>query len=121
MDLGSFHSPVKQEPPKAVIANTIAAAGNPPPSGGGGRQDLETSHPGEKPPMLHTCIIDEESVLNVNTALEVAKFFRLRASEAKERLSEIRKAVSYWREEALRVNARPAEMAIMKEAYEYSL
>ena len=38
MDLGSFHSPVKQEPPKAVIANTIAAAGNPPPSGGGGRQ-----------------------------------------------------------------------------------
>ena len=55
--------------------------------------------------MLHTCIIDEEIVLNVNTALEVAEFFRLRASEAKERLSEIRKAVSYWREEALRVNA----------------
>ena len=121
MDLGSFHSPVKQEPPKAVIANAVVAAGNPPPSGGGGRQDLETSHPGEKPPMLHTCIIDEESVLNVNTALEVAKFFRLRASEAKERLSEIRKAVSYWREEALRVNARSVEIAVMKEAYEYCL
>ena len=38
MDLGSFHSPVKQEPPKAVIANAVVAAGNPPPSGGGGRQ-----------------------------------------------------------------------------------
>ena len=71
--------------------------------------------------MLHTCIIDEESVLNVNTALEVAEFFRLRASEAKERLSEIRKAVSYWREEALRVNARSVEIAVMKEAYEYCL
>ena len=114
-------SPVKQEPPKAVIANAVVAAGNPPPSGGGGRQDLETSHPGEKPPMLHTCIIDEESVLNVNTALEVAEFFRLRASEAKERLSEIRKAVSYWREEALRVNARSVEIAVMKETYEYCL
>ena len=121
MDLGSFHSPVKQEPPKAVIANAVVAAGNPPPSGGGGRQDLETSHPGEKPPMLHTCIIDEESVLNVNTALKVAEFFRLRASEAKERLSEIRKAVSYWREEGLRVNARSVEIAVMKEAYEYCL
>lgn len=83
--------------------------------------DLETFHPGEKPPMLHTCIIDEESVLNVNTALEVAEFFRLRASEAKERLSEIRKAVSYWREEALRVNARSVEIAVMEEAYEYCL
>lgn len=39
MDLGSFHSPVKQEPPKAVIANAVVAAGNPPPSGGGGRQE----------------------------------------------------------------------------------
>ena len=71
--------------------------------------------------MLHTCMIDEESVLDVNTALEIAEFFRLRASEAKERLAEIRRAVSFWRQEAVRVNARPAEMAIMKEAYEYSL
>lgn len=57
----------------------------------------------------------------MNTALEVAEFFRLRASEAKERLSEIRKAVSYWREEALRVNARSVEIAVMKETYEYCL
>lgn len=83
--------------------------------------DLENSYPGEKAAMLHTCMIDEESVLDVNTALEIAEFFRLRASEAKERLAEIRRAVSFWRQEAVRVNARPAEMAIMKEAYEYSL
>ena len=61
------------------------------------------------------------SAFTVNTALEVAEFFRLRASEAKERLFEIRKAVSYWREEALRVNARSVEIAVMKETYEYCL
>lgn len=83
--------------------------------------DLETSHPGEKAPMLHTCMIDEESVLDVNTALEIAEFFRLCASEARERLNEIRKAVSFWKQEAVRVNAKPAEIAVMKEAYEYCL
>ena len=71
--------------------------------------------------MLHTALIGEERGLDVNTALEIAEFFGLGTSETRERLNEIRKAVSFWRQEAVRVNAKAAEMAIMKEAYEYCL
>lgn len=83
--------------------------------------DLETSHPGEKSAMLHTALIDEECDLNVNTAVEIAEFFRLRTSEAQQRLAQIREAVSSWRQEALKVGARAAEVQVMKDAYEYCL
>ena len=83
--------------------------------------DLETAHPGEKPPRLHTALIDEECDFNVPLALDLAEFFCLRTSEAQQRLAGIRKAVASWREEAVRVNARAAEMQLMREAYENSL
>ncbi len=81
--------------------------------------DLETSHPGEKEAYLHTAIIDQLDMFNLEDALEAAEFFRLRKTEAKERLGEIRRAVSFWKQEAALAKARPEEIRVMQEAFEY--
>lgn len=81
--------------------------------------DLETSHPEEKAPFLHTAIIDQSDMFNLDDTLEAAEFFRLKKNEAKERMAEIRKAVSCWKQEASLVNAKPEEIRVMQDAFEY--
>lgn len=81
--------------------------------------DLETSHPGEKAALLHTAVIDQSREFSLENALEVAEFFRLSQNEARERLTRIRRAVACWRQEASSVHARPEEMRVMREAFEF--
>jgi len=81
--------------------------------------DLETSHPTEKEPFLHTGIMENLTAFDLNNALEVAEFFRFRKAEVQQRLAEIRKAVSYWKQEASLVNAPAAEIRLMRDAFEY--
>lgn len=81
--------------------------------------DLENSHPTEKEPYLHTGIIDDMNAFDLNDALEAAEFFRFRKAEAQKRLSEIREAVSYWKQEAALVRTSAAEIRLMRDAFEY--
>ncbi len=81
--------------------------------------DLETSLPGEKEPQPCTEMYDGAEGFSLSEALEAAVFFSLDLTEAKRRLSEIRRAVSAWRLEAGSVRAGQQEMRLMAEAYEY--
>ncbi len=81
--------------------------------------DLENSHSAEKAPLLHTAIIDNQMAFSLSDALDVAEFFRFSKGGAQKRLSEIRKAVSHWKEEATRVKARSSEIRLMSDAFEY--
>ena len=81
--------------------------------------DLENSHSAEKAPFLHTAIIDGMTAFSLSDAMEAAEFFRLRKGEAQKRLSEIRKAVSHWRQEASSVKASSSEIRLMSDAFEY--
>lgn len=81
--------------------------------------DLENSHPAEKEPFLHTAIMDGQCAFDINQSLDVAEFFRLSRDEARNRLADIRNAVSCWKQEALSVKANAAEMRLMKDAFEY--
>lgn len=75
----------------------------------------------ERIPRRKTGELQEECDFNVPLALDLAEFFGLDSGAAQQRLAGIRKAVAAWREEAVRVNARAAEMQLMREAYENSL
>lgn len=81
--------------------------------------DLENSHPAEKAPFLHTAIIDGTTAFSLSDALDAAEFFRFSKGEAQKRLSEIRKAVSHWRQEASSVKASSSEIRLMRDAFEY--
>lgn len=81
--------------------------------------DLETSHPGEADPFLHTGIAEWASLFNLKEALDVAEYFRLRESTARERLAEVRGAVSHWREEAEQAGAAASEIRLMRDAFEF--
>ena len=81
--------------------------------------DLEISHPAEKAPYLHTGIIDNDSGIDLQAAVEAAEFFRLSKAAALQRMKEIRDAVSHWRYEASSAGATKAEMQYMRDAFEY--
>lgn len=81
--------------------------------------DLETSLPSEKAPFLHTGITDDLTAFDLNLALDAASFFRFRKNEAQQRLDEIRRAVSCWKQEAMNARAPESEIRLMKESYEY--
>ena len=81
--------------------------------------DLENSHPTEKEPYLHTGIMSDLNAFDLNDALEAAEFFRFRKTEAQKRLAEIREAVSHWKQEATLAKAIPAEIRLMRDAFEY--
>ena len=81
--------------------------------------DLENSTPQEKEPLLHTAIIDGYFAFNLQDALDAAEFFRLKQTEARQRLADIRKAVSYWKEEARRAGATPSEIKFMQDSFEF--
>ena len=66
-----------------------------------------------------SAIIDGMTAFSLSDAMEVAEFFRLRKGEAQKRLSEIRKAVSHWKQEAAQVRASASEIRLMRDAFEY--
>ena len=81
--------------------------------------DLEIAHPSEKAAFLHTAIIDDEASFDLQAAIDVAEFFRLKTDAAKECVKRIRKAVSFWRDEAVKVGAKSAEINMMRDSYEF--
>ena len=81
--------------------------------------DLEIAHPSEKAAFLHTAIIDDEASFDLQAAIDVAEFFRLKTDAAKECVKRIRKAVSFWRDEAVKVGAKSAEINLMRDSYEF--
>lgn len=68
---------------------------------------------------MHTAIIDDEASFDLQAAIDVAEFFRLKTDAAKECVKRIRKAVSFWRDEAVKVGARSTEINLMRDSYEF--
>lgn len=79
--------------------------------------DLESSVPEDTEPLLHTAIVDARTAFSVQDALDVAEFFGLSGTAARQRLQELGRAVSHWKEEARQAGARSSEIRLMQDAF----
>lgn len=72
-----------------------------------------------KPRVLTTAIDLDDNTASLDLALSVAEYFELDDKQARAIAGEVAAAVARWREEALRLGARPNEIERMASAFEH--
>lgn len=72
-----------------------------------------------KPRVLTTAIDDEDCTASLELALEVASYFELEDTEAREIARQVGQAVSGWRDEASRLGLTDSQIARMDSAFEH--
>lgn len=72
-----------------------------------------------KPRVLSTAISEDDATASLSLAMEVAGYFELEAARAKAIARAVGKAVSKWRDEALRYGLKKTEIERMASAFEH--
>ena len=72
-----------------------------------------------KPRILSIAINDDDSTASLALTLEVAEYFELDASQARDIAKQVGKAVSKWRDEATRHGLTKTEIDRMASAFEH--
>ena len=72
-----------------------------------------------RPRILSTAINENDATASLPLAMEVAEYFDLNAAKAKSIAKDVGKAVSNWRNEALRHGIKKTEIDLMASAFEH--